>query len=373
MLPAMADGVREVRLTGFSHGAGCACKLAPDDLARVLERMAPASYPPEILVSPATGDDAAVVALPGLSGSALVQTVDFFTPIVDDPYDWGRIAATNALSDVYAMGGRPITAMNLVAWPIEELSVELLADVLRGGQDVADAAGVTVVGGHSIRDPEPKYGMAVTGLVDPTRIVRNSEMRPGDRLVLTKPLGLGVISTAIKGGRADPATEARAIEVMTTLNAAAAEVMVESGVRAATDVTGFGLLGHLHIALRASGASAVVDAGNVPFIPGAVGLAREGMISGGTRSNRRFVAPHTDWGALDEVEQFLLADAQTSGGLLMSVPEDIFDDLVAALAARGVMAAPVGEVGSGPAGSIAIRGRVDAPVAAEQAAEQAEE
>ena len=356
----MADAAREhVRLTGFSHGAGCACKLAPADLVRVLERLAPAAYPPEILVSPATGDDAAVVTVPGLAGSALVQTVDFFTPIVDDAFDWGRIAATNALSDVYAMGGRPITAMNLVAWPIEDLSVDLLAEVLRGGQAVADAAGVTVVGGHSIRDPEPKYGMAVTGLVDPSRIVRNSGMRPGDRLVLTKPLGLGVISTAIKNGTADPDTVDRAIEVMTTLNAAAAEAMVEAGVRAATDVTGFGLLGHLHIALRASGASAVVDAAGVPFIPGAVRLAREGMISGGTRSNRAFVAPHTDWGALDEVEQFLLADAQTSGGLLMSVAEDLVDRLVTGLAARGVTAALIGRVESGPPGSISIRGRID--------------
>ncbi len=355
----VADTTRaDVRLTGFSHGAGCACKLAPDDLTRVLEQLAPASYPPEILVSPATGDDAAVVRLPGVPGTALVQTVDFFTPIVDDPFDWGRIAATNALSDVYAMGGRPITAMNVVAWPIQDLSVDLLADVLRGGQTVADAAGVTVVGGHSIHDPEPKYGMAVTGLVDPLRIVRNSEMRPRDRLVLTKPLGLGVISTAIKAGRADAATVARAVDVMTTLNAAASEAMVEAGVRAATDVTGFGLLGHLHIALRASGASAVIDAAAVPFIPGAVRLALDGMIPGGTRSNRTFVAPFTDWADLEEVEQFLLADAQTSGGLLMAVAGELLDGLVAGLAARGVTAAVIGEVGDGAAGSIAVLGHV---------------
>jgi selenide, water dikinase len=362
----MADTTRDdVRLTGFSHGAGCACKLAPGDLTRVLERLAPAAYPPEILVSPATGDDAAVVLLPGVAGFALVQTVDFFTPIVDDPFDWGRIAATNALSDVYAMGGRPITAMNLDAWPVEDLSVDLLGDVLLGGQAVADAAGVTVVGGHSIHDPEPKYGMAVTGLVDPSRIVRNSDMRPGDRLVLTKPLGLGVISTAIKGGRADGATVARAIEVMTTLNAAASETMVEAGVRAATDVTGFGLLGHLHIALRASNASAEIDAATVPFIQGAIPLALEGMIPGGTRSNRSFVAAHVDWGELDEVEQLLLADAQTSGGLLMAVPPDLVDGLLTGLGARGVTAALIGEVGDGAAGSIVVRGRVDAAAATE--------
>jgi selenide,water dikinase len=249
--------------------------------------------------------------------------------------------------------------MNLVAWPIEELSADLLGDVLRGGQTVTDAAGVTVVGGHSIRDPEPKYGMAVTGLVDTSRIVRNSAMRPGDRLVLTKPLGLGVISTAIKGGRADAATAARAIDVMTTLNADASEAMVEAGVRAATDVTGFGLLGHLHIALRESGVSAVIDAPAVPFVQGSVQLAVEGMIPGGTRSNRRFVAPHMDWGTLGEVEQLLLADAQTSGGLLMAVPEDLLDALMGGLAARGVTGALIGRVGDGIAGGIAVRGRID--------------
>src|SRR5213592_908698 len=183
--------------------------------------------PEEVLVSGETGDDAAVYVLPG--GQALVQTVDFLTPIVDDPYDWGRIAAANAFSDVYAMGGRPLTALNLVAWPVKELPLEQLARVLEGGADVARAAGVIIVGGHSIHDPEPKYGMAVTGLVDPDRIVRNSAIRPGDRLFLTKPLGLGIVSTALKSGTASPSVVAAAVEVMTTLNASASEAMLEAG------------------------------------------------------------------------------------------------------------------------------------------------
>ncbi len=355
----MSEVVREdVRLTSFSHGAGCACKLAPGDLAEVLRLMAPTVYPSEVLVSPATGDDAAVVSIPGVPGIALVQTVDFFTPIVDHPFDWGRIAATNALSDVYAMGGRPLTALNIVAWPVQELPLDLLARVLDGGATVATAAGATVVGGHSIHDPEPKYGMAVTGLVDPDRIVRNSAMRPGDRLFLTKPLGLGIISTAIKSGRATAELARRAVDVMTTLNAAASEAMVEAGIRAATDVTGFGLLGHLHIALAASGASARLDAGAVPFIAGAVDLGRAGSIPGGTRSNLRFVAPHVSWTDLPEVERLLLADAQTSGGMLIAAGDAQAARLAEALAARDVPAAEIGIVEGGPPGSISVTGRI---------------
>ena len=307
-------------------------------------------------MSPETGDDAAVFALPG-GGPAVVQTVDFFTPIVDDPFDWGRIAAANAFSDVYAMGGRPITALNLVAWPVKELPLDQLARVLEGGAEVARAAGVIILGGHSIHDPEPKYGMAVTGIVDPERIVRNSTMRPGDALLLTKPLGLGIISTAIKAGTAPAELVARAVEVMTTLNAAAAEAMVEVGASAATDVTGFGLLGHLHIAARASGVGATVDASVVPFLPGAIDLALAGSIPGGTRSNLSFVTPSTDFGALTEVERLVLADAQTSGGLLIAVPAARADALQERLSARGVDGARVGLVTAAPAGSIVITGR----------------
>ncbi len=318
--------------------------------------MTPHEYPGEVLVSPATGDDAAVYALPG--GMGMVQTVDFFTPIVDDPFDWGRIAAANAMSDVYAMGGRPAIALNLVAWPVKELSLDLLADVLEGGAAVAREAGAVVVGGHSIHDPEPKYGMAVTGFIDPTRVVRNSTMRSGDRLFLTKPLGMGIISTAIKSGRAKPSQTARAVEVMTTLNAPAAEAMVEAGASAATDVTGFGLLGHLHIALEASGVSARVQAAAVPILPGVLELARRGMIPSGTRSNHDFVSPHVDWGSLSETEQLVLADAQTSGGLLIAVPEGRAQKLRASLVERGVSAAEVGLVEGGPPGTILLVGRV---------------
>ena len=202
-----------------------------------------------------------------------MQTVDFFTPIVDDPYDWGRIAAANAFSDVYAMGGRPVTALNLVAWPVQELPLELLARVLEGGAVIARQAGVVILGGHSIHDPEPKYGMAVTGFVDPSRLVRNSTMRIGDRLFLTKPLGLGIITTAVKREEASPEQLALAVETMTMLNASAAEAMVEVGVSAATDVTGFGLLGHLHIAARAAGVAARLDASSIPLLPGTLDLA----------------------------------------------------------------------------------------------------
>ncbi len=353
----MSQSVQEeVRLTRFSHGAGCACKLAASDLTEVLARLAPAEYPPELLVSPATGDDAAVYVLPG--GQAIVQTVDFFTPIVDDPFDWGRIAATNALSDVYAMGGRPITALNLVAWPVKELSLDLLARVLEGGAAIAGEAGAWVVGGHSIHDPEPKYGMAVTGLVQADRIVRNSTMQPGDRLFLTKPLGLGIISTAVKAARATPAQVAAAVATMTTLNAAAAEAMVKVGVSAATDVTGFGLLGHLKIAAVASGVSASVNASAVPLLAGTVELASAGFVPGGTRSNHAFVGPNVDWGELPELEQLILADAQTSGGLLISVPETRAEALREAFGQRGVFATEIGEVGTGSPGRISLTGRV---------------
>jgi selenide, water dikinase len=310
-----------------------------------------------VLVSPDTGDDAAVYALPG--GLGLVQTVDFFTPIVDDPYDWGRIGAANAFSDVYAMGGRPVTALNLVAWPVQELSLDLLAQVLEGGAAVAREAGVSIIGGHSIHDPEPKYGMAVTGFVQTDRIVRNSTMRPGDRLILTKPLGLGIITTAIKRGKATPEQLDRAVAVMTTLNRAASEAMVEVGVSAATDVTGFGLLGHLHVALRGSGVSGRVDAAAVPLLPSVLDLAAAGVVPSGTRSNHEFVDPLTDWGGLPDSEQLVLADAQTSGGLLIAVPESRAGELTSALAAAGIPAAEVGVVdGDGPPGRIQVSGRV---------------
>jgi len=307
-------------------------------------------------VSGATGDDAAVYALP--DGRALVQTVDFFTPIVDDPYDWGRIAAANAFSDVYAMGGVPVLALNLVAWPIQTLSLDLLVQVLEGGSAVARQAGVAIVGGHSIHDPERKYGMAVTGFADADRLMRNSTMSSGDRLFLTKPLGLGIIATAVKRGLATPEQLARAVETMTTLNRDASLAMLEAGASAATDVTGFGLLGHLHNALKASGASAEIDAGAVPVLPGTLDLAAQGVVPSGTHSNHEFLASSVDWGSLSETEQLVLADAQTSGGMLIAIPEDRVAILERSLAERGVAAAMIGAIEDGDPGSIRIAGHV---------------
>ena len=346
----------ERRLTSFSHGAGCGCKLGPSDLASLLSSLDLPAPAAEVLVGTDTGDDAAVVRLPG--GQALIATLDFFTPIVDDPYDWGRIAATNALSDVYAMGGRPLLALNIVNWPVDDLPLEMLGRVLQGGIDVASAAGVAVLGGHSITDPEPKYGMVAIGLVEPERVVRNSAARAGDHLFLTKPIGLGIVSTAVKRGVATEDLVARAVELMTTLNDRAAEAMLEAGAVAATDVTGFGLMGHLHRMLAASGVAARVDASAVPVIEGVLPLARDGVVPGGTARNHAYVDPHVDWGALERPERMALADAQTSGGLLVAAADA--GRLVAALRARDVPFARIGEVVEGPAGRIDVTGRLQA-------------
>jgi selenide,water dikinase len=346
-----------IRLTSFSHGAGCACKLSPADLSTVLSLVRgfePVSDP-NLLVGFDTADDAAVYRL--RDDLAVVVTTDFFTPIVDDAYDWGRIAAANALSDVYAMGGTPLLALNLVAWPRETLPFELLARVLDGGAAVARAAGCLVAGGHSIDDAEPKYGLAVVGTVDPAQVLTNRGAVPGDVLVLTKPIGLGVISTAAKRERATADELARAVTVMTALNAPARDAALEVGVHAATDVTGFGLLGHLREVCAGSGVGAVVDAAAVPVIDGVRDLLAAGMVAGGTRRNHAFVAPDVDFGDLPEPEQLLLADAQTSGGLLLAVPEDRADRLLAACTAHGTLVAvAVGRIIDAHPGSIRVTG-----------------
>ena len=311
--------------------------------------------PEEVLVSAETGDDAAVYRLP--DGQALVATVDFFTPIVDDPYDWGRIAAANAFSDVYAMGASPALALNISSWPVDDLSLDLLVEVLRGGQDIARAAGAVVLGGHTIIDPEPKYGMVALGFIDPERLVRNSTVPPGARLVLTKPLGTGIVSTAIKRGEASPEQVRSAVELMTALNAGASEAMVEVGVAAATDVTGFGLLGHLQRMLEVSGVAAAVRADRVPLLPGVLDLARRGVVPSGTKRNHAFLRPHVDWAGLTEPEQLTLADAQTSGGLLIAVDPEMAETLQRALADRGVAGFDIGEPEAGPAGRIRVTGR----------------
>src|SRR5437763_7040634 len=343
-----------VRLTTLSHGAGCACKLGPGELAQVLGRLGLPAMPPEVLVSGDTGDDAGVYELS--DGRALIQTVDFFTPIVDDPYDWGRIAAANAISDVYAMGGRPVLALNIVAWPVDDLPLELLGRVLEGGAAVASEAGVAVVGGHSITDPEPKSGMAVTGFADADRLVRNSTAPPGAALYLTKPLGLGILSTAIKRGVADEEQIEVAVETMAELNAAASAAMVEADVEAATDVTGFGLLGHLRGMVAASGVAAELDAGSIELLPGVLELAERGVVPGGTGRNHEFVDPWVDWGGLSKPQQFVLADAQTSGGLLVATAAP--DALEAAFDARGVPAQRIGHTTDGGPGRILVHGRL---------------
>ena len=294
---------------------------------------------PNLIVGFDTSDDAAVYKL--RDDLAIVFTTDFFTPIVDDPFDWGRIAATNALSDIYAMGGTPLLALNLVGWPRETLGFELLAQVLDGGAAAAKAASCLIVGGHSIDDAEPKYGLAVIGTVHPDEVWSNATAQPGDALVLTKPLGLGVLSTALKRGVATTMQTQNAIDIMTTLNASARDAGIEVGVHAATDVTGFGLLGHLRELCAGSRVGATISLRAVPVIDGVPELIEAGMVAGGTQRNHAFVSDSVDWTTLTANEQYLLADAQTSGGLLFAVDPTKVEDLVAALAKRGTLAAHI--------------------------------
>ncbi|WP_019806935.1 selenide, water dikinase SelD [Saccharomonospora halophila] len=304
------------RLTQYAHGGGCACKIPPGELEQVVSGLVgtgPARPAGELLVGLDDGDDAAAVRLDG--ERAIVSTTDFFTPVVDDPYDWGRIAAANALSDVYAMGGTPVVAVNLLCWPRETLPFDLAAETLRGGAAVCAEAGCHLAGGHSVDDPEPKYGLAVTGVAEADRLLRNDTGRAGQPLSLTKPLGVGVLNTRHK---ATGETFDEAIAVMTTLNADAARAASAAGIGCATDVTGFGLLGHLAKLARASGVTAVVDAAAVPVLDAARDAVREGYVSGGTRRNLDWVRPHTDLTGVDDATALLLADAQTSGGLLLA-------------------------------------------------------
>lgn len=300
-----------IRLTQYARGGGCSCKIPPGELESVLAGLF--AVDDALLVGLEHGDDAAVVRIEG--GRALVSTVDFFAPVVDDPYDFGRIAAANALSDVYAVGGEPLVALNLLGWPRDVLPMELAREVLRGGLDVARQASCAVGGGHSIDDAEPKYGMAVTGMADPDELLRINAGKAGLPLSLTKPLGVGVLNSRHKAtGEVFP----EAIASMTTLNRDASRDARGSGARCATDVTGFGLLGHLLKLATSSGVTAVIDAAAVPFLEGAREAVRDGYVSGGTRRNLEWVAGNTDFGAAPEEVRLLLADAQTSGGLLVA-------------------------------------------------------
>jgi len=305
---------------------------------------------PRALVGHETRDDAAVYQLSATE--AIVESVDFFTPVVDDPYWFGRIAAANAFSDIWAMGGRPIFALNLVAFPLKELPMEILAEILRGGSEAAALAGAPILGGHSIEDPEPKYGMAVTGLVHPDRILRNVGARPGDQLLLTKPLGSGIIATAIKRGIATPEQIAEATAVMAALNRSAGEVLAASGaVSALTDVTGFGLLGHAWEMAEGSRALLRIDAGKVPVQGGVLALAERDVVPGGTKANLDWVAPHVKFAAsIARPSQLVLADAQTNGGLLAAVAPDRLEAVLRLLVDRGVEAVHVGDVREAPSG-----------------------
>jgi selenide, water dikinase len=327
-------------LTALARSAGCAAKIGQSDLQRALAHLPP-SVDPRVLVGHGTSDDAAVIRL--TDELAIVETVDVFPPIVDDAYDYGRIAAANALSDIYAMGATPLNALSFVAWPVDTLGTASLAPVFEGAAAVCREAGIAISGGHSIVDEEPKFGLFVTGTIHPQRIVTNAGAQPGDLLVLTKPIGTGVLTTAAKRGRLTRAGLNEATTAMATLNRAAAEAMCATGVNAATDITGFGLLGHLGNVLRASSEArgmplgAVIAYGAVPLFAGVEDWLEIGMCPSGTRRNLDFAAPHTRFDkSLSENQRLLMADAQTSGGLLIAVSPQRLHALLDALEERGV-------------------------------------
>jgi selenide,water dikinase len=322
------------------------------ELAQVLRHLVPIDDP-KALVGTSTGDDAAVYLLS--EKRALVVTVDFFTPIVDDPYDFGRIGAANALSDLYAMGARPLFGLNLVGFPRKLLGEGILERILEGGGEVCREAGIPVLGGHSIDDAEPKFGMVAVGEVHPDCLVTNSGARVGDVLVLTKPLGSGIVATALKEGTAPEDVIQAAVDTMTTLNKGASEALGCVGAHAATDVTGFGLLGHLRIMLRASGVAATVRADHVPLLPGVMPLIEAGHIPAGSARNLTDLAEDLVWNAdVPRHIRTVLTDAQTSGGLLISVPADGAEELLEELLGKVIVAAVVGQVVEGPAGSIQV-------------------
>jgi selenide,water dikinase len=332
----------EVRLTQLSHGAGCACKLPAGSLREVLAGL-PRFEAADLLVGHTALDDAAVWRVS--DELAVVQTIDFFTPLVDDPYTFGRIAATNAFSDIYAMGGRPAFALNVVAFP-KTLPMELLGEILRGGADVARAAGAVVAGGHSIDDPEPKYGMAVTGFVHPDEVWTNGGGREGDVLVLSKPIGTGIVTTAVKRGEPDPGVVGAAVASMTTLNAEAAETVRAARPHAVTDVTGFGLVGHAREVADGAGLRAEIDFAAVQLLPGVRVLIDEGHVPGGTRTNLDLAAGYTEFEAgLSEADRLLACDAQTSGGLLVALPPE---------RAEALPWPVIGRLAAGPAGTVLV-------------------
>ena len=346
----------DVKLTHYTHGLGCACKLRPHDLEEILKQL-PAINDPNVLVGPKDSDDAAVYRIS--DEMALVQTVDFFTPVVDDPYHFGAIAAANAISDIYAMGAKPLFALNILGFPTNRLPMEVLRLILQGANDKAREAGIHILGGHTIEDPEPKFGMAVTGIVHPDKILTNAGLRPGDTLILTKPIGLGVIATAVRRGIASPEIAAEAIRFMSALNATSARLMAAYDVSSCTDVTGFGLLGHLSEMTKASKVEATLWADSVPLISGVAELIRAGAVPGGTLNNISYFSPRVIFEqSVSEVINTLLFDAQTSGGLLIALSKHHAGQLIAELHSSGIKeAAIIGEIVMEGGGLITIKNR----------------
>lgn len=348
----MSQGA-QIKLTSLSSKGGCGCKIGPADLSQVLRSLPPATPDPNLLVGLDTSDDAGVYRLS--DELALVQTVDFFTPIVDDPYSFGQIAAANALSDIYAMGGKPLTVLNIVAFPISVLDKSILADILRGAADKVQEAGATLVGGHSIDDKEPKFGLAVTGLVHPEKVRANASARPGDKLILTKPIGVGVLTTSIKKDQLSKEETERLTSVMSTLNKTAAEVMADYDVHACTDVTGFGLLGHASEMAKGSGAGLIIKYDDVPVLPRVRELAETGFVPGGTKNNYAHLEGTVLYpDDLDQIGRYILCDAVTSGGLLISIAPEQSGQLLTALKEAGVEAALIGEVTDAHPGQISV-------------------
>jgi selenium donor protein len=332
-----------IKLTSLSSKGGCGCKIGPADLMQVIRSLPPTTPNPDLLVGLDTSDDAGVYRLN--DELALVQTVDFFTPIVDDPYSFGQIAAANAISDIYAMGGKPLTVLNIVAFPISTLDKQVLADILRGAADKVQEAGATLVGGHSIDDKEPKFGMAVTGLIHPDRIKANAGAKPGDKLILTKPIGVGIMTTSIKKDQLTEEEVKRVTNVMATLNKTAAEVMSGYEVHGCTDVTGFGLLGHASEMAKGSSAGLRIVKDRVPVLNRTRELAEQGFVPGGTKNNFNHIQPFVTFPeSMDQIDRWILCDAVTSGGLLISVNPEQADQLLEQLVQHGVEASMIGYV-----------------------------
>ncbi|HET9470723.1 MAG TPA: selenide, water dikinase SelD [Usitatibacter sp.] len=339
----------QVRLTQFSHGGGCGCKIAPGVLEQILAKSAPALVPKDLLVGIETSDDAAVYRLN--DRQAIVATTDFFMPIVDDPFDFGAIAATNAISDVYAMGGQPLFALALVGMPVNQLPLEVIRKILEGGESVCARAGIPIAGGHTIDSVEPIYGLVAIGLVDPRNLKRNAGAKPGDKLILGKPLGVGIYSAALKKGKLDPAGYKAMIDATTKLNTPGTRLGGMDEVHALTDVTGFGLLGHLLEIAKGSHAAARVRWDAVPLLPGAIELAREGIVTGASGRNWTGYGAKVKLGArMGEAEKAVLTDPQTSGGLLVSCAPAACDRVLEIFRSEGFgQAAVIGEIMEGTA------------------------